>query len=309
MNETPQTPLQTLRQLETSCTVQPIWPVTLPPGTCPPEVTERTLSPDIPDRIITGVQNPECMVFHPETPNGIGVVVFPGGGYMKLAIDNEGIAVAKTLVTMGYTVFVCSYRFPGEGHEFGSDTPLADAQRAIRWVRHHAEQWSLRYVGIMGFSAGGHLSGQLLTRYSETFGTTTDEIDQHSARPDFAALIYPVVSMREDNRHQGTMERLLGNVPTQEQIDRYSVEYHIHTDVPPCFLLHAADDDAVSVNNSLLLWQALRNHHIPVDMHLFGQGKHGFGINKAKHLPAGEWPQLFHRWLTCQKLSGKYAPN
>ncbi|MEX3071619.1 alpha/beta hydrolase [Vibrio alginolyticus] len=291
-------PFASLVQFLEPCEVYSLWPTKPPAGKLSPTLTER--SPNIEqfnDRIVCGVRNPECMVYAAAKPNGIGVIIFPGGGYQRIAMDNEGCEVAKKLNSMGYTVFVTTYRMPGEGHEFGAETSLADAQRAVRWVRHHAEKWQLTKIGVMGFSAGGHLAGQLATRYTQVIAPSRDEIDNQESRPDFSALMYPVITMAQDQTHQGSFEQLMGQTITDQQLLTYSVERNVHSQMSPCFLMHACDDMAVDVDNSLLMWQALKQQQIPVEMHLFEQGGHGFGIRKVEDLPASQWPELFHQWI------------
>lgn len=294
--------LRSLTQFEQPCPVYPLWSTPQPEGNIAPTLTERSPhTQHYHDRIVCGVHNPECMVYHPQVSNGIGVVIFPGGGYQRIAMDNEGCEVATLLASKGYTVFVSTYRMPGEGHEYGAETSLADAQRAIRWVRHHAKQWQLTHVGVMGFSAGGHLAGQLATRYNTEIATPSDDIDHYDPRPDFAALMYPVITMEQDETHKGSFTQLMGAAPSDEQLKTYSIERNVHAEMPSCFLMHASDDDVVNAENSILMWRALIQHRIPVEMHLFEQGGHGFGIRKVADLPARQWPQLFHQWM-CQQF-------
>ncbi len=294
-------PLHSLTQFNQPCDVYSIWPAPPLPGRLAPTLTERSDNlAKFHDRIICGVHNPECMVYSPERSNGVGIIIFPGGGYQRIAMDNEGCEVAKKLNRLGYTVFVTSYRMPGEGHALGAYTSLADAQRAIRWVRHNAHRWPLKRVGVMGFSAGGHLAGMLATLHHMPLGAPTDAIDSIDARPDFAALMYPVITMNQDETHQGSFTELLGHQPSAEQLDAFSVENHVTLNTPPCFLLHASDDLAVNPQNSLLMWQALQQHQVPVELHLFQRGGHGFGLRKVQDLPAQQWPELFDHWLTNQ---------
>ncbi|MFV0449945.1 MAG: alpha/beta hydrolase [Vibrio sp.] len=250
------------------------------------------------NRLIAGVATPELMVFTPAQPNGIGIVVFPGGSYQRISIDNEGRDIGVALSQLGYTVFVATYRMPGENHRFGSETSLADAQRAVRWVRGNSENWNIEKVGILGFSAGGHLAGQLATRFDTSIYDALDEFDSLSAKPDFCGLIYPVVTMDEKFGHKGSAYELLGSHMTGEELNRYSIEKCVHRNMPACFLVHANDDESVPVENSLLLWQALRAQHIAVEMHLFNDGGHGFGIHGVENKPARQWPELFHNWIS-----------
>ncbi len=288
---------ESLLQLNETHDVYPLWPSPPAVGNAPARLQYRDSNDVNSDRLISGVSNPEIMVNKPELPNGIGIVVFPGGGYQRISIDNEGRDVGDTLTAMGYTIFVATYRMPGEGHPLASETSLADAQRAIRWVRAHADQWQLHTVGVLGFSAGGHLAGQLATRFDTELQPQIDNIDTHSAKPDFCGLMYPVVTMNEEYGHKGSAYELLGCQMTEQELNRYSIEKCVHPDMPACFLVHANDDKSVPVENSLLLWQALRGQNIAVEMHLFNEGGHGFGTRGVIGKPAEQWPHLFDQWI------------
>ncbi len=288
---------ESLLQLNETTEVYPLWPSPPLAGNAPALLYYRDSNDLSSDRMIAGVSTPEIMVYQPKQPNGIGIVVFPGGGYQRISVDNEGRDVGNSLTALGYTVFVATYRMPGEGHSLASESPLADAQRAIRWVRAHKEQWQLHAVGILGFSAGGHLAGQLATRFDTQLQPHLDDIDTLSAKPDFCGLMYPVITMNDEFGHKGSAYELLGSHITEEEINRYSIEKCVHPDMPGCFLVHANDDKSVPVENSLLLWQALRSQNIMVEMHLFNEGGHGFGTQGVKGKPAEQWPKLFDQWI------------
>src|SRR5690606_24257053 len=192
--------------------------------------------------------------------NGTSVVICPGGGYSHLAIDKEGYKVAKWLNTLGISAFVLKYRLPND--KIMKDKtigPLQDAQEAMRIVRRNAKKWGLdpNKVGIMGFSAGGHLASTLSTHYNDDVYPQTDKI---SARPDFSILVYPVVSMEDGVTHQGSKMSLLGENPTLESIEKYSNAKQIDSLTPPAFLLAATDDQVVPVENSIEYYLALKNH-------------------------------------------------
>ena len=176
---------------------------------------------------------------------------------------------------------------------------MADAQRALRTLRARAAEWHIdpQKIGIMGFSAGGRVAASLETRYSEPAYAAVDAVDQQSARPDFAVLGYPVISMDPAIAHPGSRKALIGETPTAERQRRYSPEQNVTPQTPPTFIFHAVDDPSVPVDNALVMFNALRAHQVPTELHLFAEGKHGFGIRGTRGLPAAEWPQLAMNWI------------
>ena len=260
---------------------------------------ERSKDPSLPDRAVTGVRAPTITVYAPEKPNGIALLVTPGGSYQRVVLDKEGSDLAPVFNARGYTLFVMTYRMPADGHAEGSDAPLADAQRALRTLRARAAEWRIdpQKIGIMGFSAGGHVAASLETRFSEPAYATVDVIDQQSARPDFAVLGYPVISMVPAIAHPGSRKALIGETPTAERQRRYSPEQNVTPQTPPTFIFHAVDDPSVPVDNALVMFNALRAQQVPTELHLFAEGKHGFGIRGTTGLPAAEWPQLAMNWI------------
>lgn len=254
------------------------------------------------DRSVTGVRAPQITVYSPQNPNGAGILVTPGGGYRRVVLDKEGSALAASFNAKGYTLFVMTYRLPGDGHAEGADAPLADVQRAMRTLRACAADFQLdpERIGILGFSAGGHAAASLGVRYKETVYPAQDVIDNESARPAFMALIYPVITMQADIDHTVSRQQLIGDTPDAEQIRRYSMEQMADGSTPPTFLLHAVDDPSVKVENSVVMFTALRRLGVPVEMHLFEQGKHGFGIRDALGLPVAVWPELLMSWIATK---------
>lgn len=232
----------------------------------------------------------------------MGILVTPGGSYRRVVLDKEGSALASFFNARGYTLFVMTYRMPGDGHEEGADAPLADVQRAMRMIRASATEWKLdpARIGVLGFSAGGHVAASLGTRHDEAVYAPLDAIDALPARPAFMALVYPVITMRDEHHHAGSRHELMGDKPSEEEICRYSLEERVTRDAPPTFLLHAADDPAVKVENSLAMFSALRRLGVPVEMHLFERGKHGFGIRDAQGLPVAVWPELMMNWIATK---------
>lgn len=280
-----------------------VWPQGDAPGAAQSPVAfkleEHHTGPSAFDRSVTGVRAPHITVYAPEKPNGVGILVTPGGSYRRVVLDKEGSALAPFFNPRGYTLFVMTYRMPGDGHAEGANAPLADVQRAMRLIRARAPEWQLdpQKIGVLGFSAGGHVAASLGTRHDEPVYAPLDEIDRHSARPAFMALVYPVITMHQEIDHPGSRHELIGDAPTPEQIRHYSLEKRVTADTPPTFLLHAADDPAVKVENSVVMFTALRRHGVPVEMHIFEQGKHGFGIRDAQGLPVSAWPEMMMAWM------------
>lgn len=300
---TPQTLLSLMEDAVARATTFSVWPQGEAPGAKVSPVqfqleTEHT-GPSPFDRSVTGVRAPEITVYAPHKPNGVGILVTPGGSYRRVVLDKEGSALAPFFNERGYTLFVMTYRFPGDGHAEGADAPLADVQRAMRLIRAQAERWQLdpNKLGVMGFSAGGHAAASLGTRYHDSVYTPLDAIDEQSARPAFMALVYPVITMHADIDHPMSRQQLIGDTPDEAQIRRYSAEEQVNSQTPPTFLLHAVDDPAVKVENSVVMFSALRRLGVPVEMHLFEQGKHGFGIRDALGLPVAVWPELMMAWI------------
>lgn len=282
-----------------------LWPGIAPgaPPTLPLEtVTERAVGPGLRDRAVAGINRPRLVVFRPKKPNGAALLVMPGGGFRLIVIDKEGYEVGHALSARGFTVFVLFYRLPGDGWSTGPDVALADAQRAMRLIRWRAADYGIdpARVGAMGFSAGGHVCADLATRFAARIEAGVDEADGLSARPMLAAPIYPVISMRPPLAHAGSRQRLLGANPTPEQETTHAPDGNVTRDAPPMFLVHAEDDESVPVGNSLALHAALRAQSVPVEMHLFAAGGHGFGLRKAVGTPAGQWLELFVSWAGSQ---------
>jgi len=244
---------------------------------------------------LSKVTNPTLTVFEPENPNGTSVIICPGGGYQFLAINKEGYKTAKWFNSMGITAFVLKYRLPsGEIMENKSVGPLQDAQEAVRYIRRHAEKWNLdsNKIGILGYSAGGHLAASLSTKYDEVVYELTDNT---SAKPNFSMLIYPVISMKDEITHQGSRNRLLWENPSDELIQQFSTENLINADTPPTFLVHALDDKAVLVENSINYFLELRTYQVISEMHLYQNGGHGFGLGKDG--TSQFWTSHCEKWL------------
>jgi acetyl esterase/lipase len=278
-----------------------LWPRGAPgaPARLPREqVTERSRDPAYNDRYVLGISRPRMAVFRPATPNGAAVLITPGGGYNWVVIDKEGYEMARWLAARGVTTFVLFYRLPHEGWKAGPDTPLSDAQRAIRLIRHRAAAYGLdpARVCAMGFSAGGHLCADLLTRFGSATYAPVDAADRHSARPDGAAPIYPVVSMTLPTAHAGSRRNMIGENAPAAREHAHSPHLHVPANAPPVFLLHAEDDASVVVENTLLLRAALLAANVPVETHLYPDGGHGFGLRLAQGKSVEGWQELFFKW-------------
>jgi acetyl esterase/lipase len=286
-----------------------LWPNGAPgaPATLPIEIVkERSKDPAYNDRYVLGIAQPRLGVFRPARPNGAAVMITPGGGYSWVVIDKEGYELARWLSARGVTVFVLFYRLPGEGWAAGPDVPLQDSQRAMRLIRHRAGRYGIdpKRVCAMGFSAGGHVCADLLARFATPVYEPADPADRLSARPDLAAPLYPVVSMSLPTAHAGSRKNLIGEDSSRERERAHSPHLHIGADAPPAFLLHAEDDPAVPVANTLLLREALLARQVPVETHLFSDGGHGFGLRLAKGKSVEGWQDIFWAWAAKKGLFG-----
>ena len=278
-----------------------LWPAGAPgaPTTLPVEtVIERSTDASFSDRAVFGISRPRLVVFRPAKPNGAAMLIAPGGGYKWVVVDKEGYEMGRWLAARGVTAFVLFYRLPGEGWRSGPDVALADAQRAMRVIRHRAGDFGIdpARVGAMGFSAGGHVCADLAARFATPVYAASDAADRLSARPIIAAPLYPVVSMTPPDAHPGSRRLLIADNPALEAA--HSPHRNIPTDAPPHFLLHAEDDDAVPIANTLLLRDALRARGTITEAHLFSAGGHGFGLRRTVGKPVAVWPELFMAWAT-----------
>jgi len=252
------------------------------------------------DRSVTHVTFPTLTVYLPENSQSgmTAVVICPGGAYSHLAIDKEGHAVARWLNSIGVAGIVLKYRMPRPDLTAGQTPwPIQDGRRAIRLVRSRAEEWKIdvNHIGMMGFSAGGHLASSVATHVEGPASDAKDPVERLSARPDFLILAYPVISLREPVTHESSLRSLLGKEPDPKWVEFYSNELNVTPQAPPTFLVQA-QDDRVSVQNSLLFYAALQKAGVPAEMHIFEKGGHGFGLG----IPGTEtaiWPSLCATWL------------
>ena len=246
----------------------------------------------------TEISTPTIARFDPlkNLKNGTAVIICPGGGYWGTADKQEGTDVAKMLNSWGITAFVLRYRMPDSATMIDSKIgPLQDAQYAIRWVRKNAKKWNLKEnrIGIMGFSAGGHLAATASTHFQTQ--TTPSVLDSISARPDFSMLIYPVISLKSELTHAGSRDKLLGKNASLENIKSFSNEEQVTEKTPPTFLVHSADDKIVPVENSLEYYKSCLKNKVPVEMHLYPKGGHGYGMNIPN--TNDKWTERLHNWL------------
>ncbi len=232
--------------------------------------------------------------------NGTAVIVCPGGGYDHLALDHEGHAVATWLNSLGITAFVLHYRV---APRYRQPAPLQDARRAVRMVRHRADEWlvSPRRVGILGFSAGGHLAATTAARWNEGNKGAEDPVDRISSRPDFLILAYPVITLAGKYASAHSRDNLLGEDAADKLCNLLSCERHVNTGTPPTFLVHAGDDKAVPPENSVLFYLALRKAGVPAELHIYERGGHGFGLAHDDPVLAS-WPRRCADWLRRRGL-------
>ncbi len=246
---------------------------------------------------VSKVTVPTITIYTPSEikANGTAVIIFPGGGYSHLSMNKEGKKVAKWLNSLGITAYLLKYRMPDDRTMKDKTIgPLQDAQEAVRMVRRNAKKWNLdaSKIGVMGFSAGGHLAATLSIHFTEI---TYDSIENTSSRPDFTILIYPVISMQNEIANKGSKEKLLGLNPSSELIKKFSCDLNVNADTPKTFIVHATDDQSVPVENSINYYLALKNNKIQCELHLYEKGGHGFGLGLIDN--SKNWTQDCENWL------------
>lgn len=262
--------------LSLSCLAQAeikLYPGNVPNAKDTPNEEVKTIS-----QVVSKVSQPTLSVFLPpkEKATGAAVIICPGGGYGVLVIKREGYDVAEAFTKQGIAAFVLKYRLPSEKTMVDpSIGPLQDAQQAIKIVRQRAKEWNIdpQKIGIMGFSAGGHLASTAGTHFAQSVLPAMDGI---SFRPDFMILVYPVISFMEGISHKGSGANLLGKNASSEQIKLYSNELQVTASTPPAFITHAGDDTVVPVSNSLIFYEALKKNNIPSELHIYSKGEHGY---------------------------------
>jgi acetyl esterase/lipase len=222
------------------------------------------------------------------------VIICPGGGYARLAITKEGNELVRQLHRVGADAFILKYRLV----EYGQPAPLQDVLRAVRLVRSRADAFGIHpdRIGVIGSSAGGHVAASAATLFDAPEGRTGAVLDATRARPDFVALLYPVITMEPPFAHQGSRRNLLGASPPASLVERWSVDRQVTKDTPPTFLVHTLEDTSVPLENSLLFFQALRRAGVPAEMHLYERGPHGFGTRPDLG-PTSGWPDRLTEWM------------
>jgi acetyl esterase/lipase len=257
------------------------------------------------DTIVSLTSQPTLTLFLPgkKIANGTAVVICPGGGYWVTSIVKEGFAVAREFNKMGVAAFVLKYRIPNDSSMINKNIgPLQDAQRAIQLVRMHAKEWNVdaNKVGIMGFSAGGHLASTAATHFNHSYIENANNIN---LRPDFSIFIYPVISFQDSIGHIGSRDQLIGKDPVASLRDSFSNELQVTAQTPPTFFVHATDDDVVPVMNSITFYGALIHNKVSAEMHIYKAGGHGFGMQNptTKDL----WMERCKNWMQSMNLLPK----
>ncbi len=270
-----------------------LWPGSPPGGGGPSGVTQISAK-----GAASHVATPALEVFLPAQPNGKAVLIAGGGGYKRIELDNEAYPAARWLNARGIAAFVLTYRLPPEGWTDGPLAPLQDAQRAIRLIRARAGGYRIdsKKIGVLGFSAGGHLMGMAAARSAFASYTQLDDIDSVSARPDFAALAYPVITLQPPYDNTVTRRSLVGEHPSPEVTAEWSVETHVRSGCPPVFLVQADDDPIANPENTKIMERACLATGVPVERHALPSGGHGFGMGQTG-APSGQWPGWYEDWL------------
>jgi acetyl esterase/lipase len=282
-----------------SQTVIPLYKDSIPNSKWTPDEEKSEMRDSI--LIISKISRPTLSIYLPpkEKRTGAAVVICPGGGYWISAAGHEGADVARKFNEMGIAAFVLKYRIPNDQIMINKEIgPVQDAQRALQIVRENAKAWGIEKdkIGIMGFSAGGHLASTAGTHFQNTY---IDNGKGTSLRPDFMILVYPVISFSDSIGHTGSRDNLIGKNPSPEKIREYSNETQVTPQTPPTFLVHAKDD-GVKVENSLVFAEALKKNNVPVDMYLYESGGHGYGMyNKSSPVL---WMDLVQQWMRTMKF-------
>jgi acetyl esterase/lipase len=264
------------------------------PNSKPSDVKETESS-----GMYAGVTKPTLQIFLPDKQKATGaaVVICPGGGYAVVVYQAEGVRTAKEFAKQGVAAFVLKYRLPSDSTMIDKSIgPLQDAQQAIKVVRENAAKWGIdtNKVGIMGFSAGGHLASTEATHYRKALIENNDDIN---LRPYFQILVYPVISMQDSLTHLGSRTELLGKDPSKKLIDEYSSELQVDSNTPPAYITQAGDDKVVTVDNSIVYYEALRHHNVAAELHLYPNGNHGFVLR----LKTEDWMEPIFKWMRNSK--------
>jgi acetyl esterase/lipase len=276
-----------------------LWPGTPPEGGGPSGDVEENAK-----GAISNIAVPKIDIYQPTSPNGMAVLIAAGGGYKRIEMRNEALPAARWLNARGITAFVLSYRLPDEGWAAGPLAPLQDAQRALRLIQANAGKFKIdpERLGVLGFSAGGHLLGMAAARSAFASYPAIDDADALPARPAFAALVYPIITLKPPYDHTSTRKVLIGGHPSPALSSEWSVEDHVKARCPPVFLAQAEDDPVSDPQNTLIMQAACEQAHVPVELHRLADGGHGFGMGKPG-TASMQWPGYFASWLDKQPLS------
>ncbi len=268
-----------------------LWPGR-PPGGAGPSASEDLT----PRGALKHVSTPRLIVHKPDKPNGAGMLLCSGGGYEKVDIVNESTPAAIYFASQGITTVELVYRVPQEG--WSIHVPFLDGVRALRLLRSQSQRLQIdpARMGVLGFSAGGHLAGMLATGAADEFYTSVDDLDQDVFKPAFATLLYPVITMMAPFDRTESRLKICGRHPLEDMREMFSVEQHVTKQMPPVFLAHALDDPIVPVDHSLMMFQALRRAAVETEMHIFQSGGHGWGMGKTRP-DVRSWAQLVETWL------------
>ena len=267
------------------------------PNSKPTELKDIPQNPS--EGLVRRVINPTLEMYLPEKDkaSGAAVVICPGGGYSVIVYGGEGVLTAKAFAEKGIAAFVLKYRLPNDSFQVNKTiAPLQDAQQAIKIVRDSASAWGIdvNKVGIMGFSAGGHVASTEATHFNKAL---IENKNNANLRPDFQILVYPVISMQDSLTHKDSRRQLLGSDPSKEEVDLYSNELQVNKNSPPAYITQAADDKVVDVDNSLIYFEKLRHNNVPVEMHIYEKGNHGFVFKHPGWMdPLFDWMQS-HNWM------------
>ncbi len=280
----------------------PLWPGR-PPGEGGPSGPERIGGEGSGYGAVSNISNPRMRVYRPNIANGRGVLVLGGGGYFRIQTWKESTPAARWLQNRGYTAFELLYRLPNDG--WAVSAPFADAQRAMKIIRARGDEFDVNSdeIGIMGFSAGGHLAGFTALQPGRRFYAGADRYESASARPDFAALLFPVVSLRKPFDTTRTRREIIGDSPTRAAEDAWSLDTYAAKDAPPMILFSSADDPTTPPGHNLALFEALTRAGASAEMHIFADGGHGWGLGTPEQT-LSQWPKLFAAWLDSRR-SGK----
>lgn len=278
----------------------PLWPGK-PPGRGGTTGAEKLGDAGAGFGALSNISTPRMRVYRPAQPNGAAVVVCGGGGYFRIQLWRESTPIARWLQERGFTVFELLYRLPNDGWD--ASAPFMDVQRAMRIVRTRAAEFGIdsKQIGVMGFSAGGHLAGFAALQPHRQLYAGTDKYEQASARPDFSVLLFPVVSLRKPYDTTRTRREIIGETPSAEAEIAWSLDTHANADAPPTIIFASADDKIAPPAHGIMLFEKLNAAGASAELHLFRDGGHGWGLGRPEQV-LSQWPEMFLKWFNSQKM-------